>query len=137
MAHTNSYPSAAQVAADIAAEEIEIVTDGNAAFITEYNEELWSVTKQTSPARALGIYFPTALSANAIEGYYEWDGEIKKFTAGAAVVLTNNDTNYIWLIEAGTIATAVDGTGWPAVPHIKLAEVTIAGGVITTVLDRR
>jgi len=54
--------------------------------------------------------------------------------------LTDNDTTYVWLYNNGgtaTIDSAVDGTGWPAVPHYKLAEVTMSGGAITQILDRR
>jgi hypothetical protein len=54
--------------------------------------------------------------------------------------LTDNDTTYVWLYNASgtaTIGSAVDGTGWPAVPHVKLAEVTMASGAITSILDRR
>ncbi|MBL4699979.1 MAG: hypothetical protein JKX85_01865 [Phycisphaeraceae bacterium] len=54
--------------------------------------------------------------------------------------LTDNDTTYIWLYDAAgtaTIGSAIDGTGWPAIPHRKLAEVTMLAGVITTILDRR
>lgn len=52
----------------------------------------------------------------------------------------NNDTAYIWLFDnLGTpsIGTATDAAGWPVTPHLKLAEVTIASGVITHILDLR
>lgn len=51
----------------------------------------------------------------------------------------NNDIAYLYLEDlAGPTITAVaDATGWPATPHIKLAEVTIASSVITAILDRR
>jgi hypothetical protein len=51
--------------------------------------------------------------------------------------LTNNDTTYIWILLNGSIASAVDGTGWPAAPHFKLAEVTMVDGAITAIVDRR
>lgn len=52
----------------------------------------------------------------------------------------NNDVTYIWAyINTGAIAItgAVDGTGWPATSHVKLAEVTLLAGAITTIVDRR
>lgn len=58
----------------------------------------------------------------------------------AVDALTDNDVTYVWLYNSGgtaTIASAIDGTGWPAYPHYKLAEVTMSGGVITAILDRR
>jgi hypothetical protein len=51
--------------------------------------------------------------------------------------LTNNDTTYIWIGLNGSISSAVDGTGWPAAPHFKLAEVTMVDGAITAIVDRR
>jgi hypothetical protein len=61
--------------------------------------------------------------------------------AGGTVDLAahNNDTAYVWLEDDGgaTVKTAGAATGWPATAHIKLAEVTLAGGEITDVLDRR
>lgn len=52
----------------------------------------------------------------------------------------NNDTVYVSLLNiAGepTIAISADAGGWPIGAHIKLAEVSLAGGVITGILDRR
>lgn len=63
--------------------------------------------------------------------------------AGGSIDLTayNNDTAYVWLENSGggvaAINKAADGTGWPATAHIKLAEVTLASGAITTIVDRR
>lgn len=52
----------------------------------------------------------------------------------------NNDTAYIWLRDnagAAGIGINSDSGGWPVIPHLKLAEVTIVAGVITHILDRR
>ena len=52
----------------------------------------------------------------------------------------NNDTVYVSLFNnAGdaSIAFSADASGWPVGAHIKLAEVSLAGGVITDILDRR
>lgn len=55
--------------------------------------------------------------------------------------LANNDTTYIWAEDDGggalQIDSAIDATGWPSNPHLKLAEVTLAAGVITSIVDRR
>lgn len=63
-------------------------------------------------------------------------------SGGAAAVdgLTDNDTTYIWAEKSGSalvINSAVDGTGWPATPHVKLATVTMANGAITSLVDLR
>lgn len=52
----------------------------------------------------------------------------------------NNSTALIWLADdsgSATVLAADTGTGWPGTAHLKLAEVTLASGVVTAVLDRR
>ena len=52
----------------------------------------------------------------------------------------NNDTAYVWLEDnAGSaqLGNAAASAGWPSNAHLKLAEVTLAGGAITAILDRR
>ncbi len=56
----------------------------------------------------------------------------------------DDDVAYVWLENSGdhetpvaAIGNANDATGWPAYPHVKLAEVTLASGAITAILDRR
>ncbi len=59
---------------------------------------------------------------------------------GAIDGLTDNDTTYIWAaVSAGSLVidSAIDATGWPATDHVKLAKVTMAGGVITDIDDVR
>lgn len=59
--------------------------------------------------------------------------------AGAVDGLADDDVTYIWLHNAGSpqVGSAIDATGWPAYDHIRLAEVTRAGGVITAIKDLR
>ena len=52
----------------------------------------------------------------------------------------NNDTVYLWLEDQSSVATigvATDAAGWPGGAHLKLAEVTLAAGTVTQILDRR
>ena len=61
-------------------------------------------------------------------------GEVKDLSA------YNNDTAYLWLADdAGNakVGVASSNDGWPGQDHIKLAEVTLAGGEISGMLDRR
>ena len=55
--------------------------------------------------------------------------------------LADNDTTLIWAEDDGggllLINSAVDATGWPGTAHLKLAEVTLASGAITQIVDRR
>ena len=61
---------------------------------------------------------------------------------GETVDLTsyNNDVAHVWLRDnagAPAINTGPDSAGWPAYPHIKLAEVTLIAGRIVQITDRR
>ncbi len=53
----------------------------------------------------------------------------------------NNLVVNVWLYDAGAGAAGVGvgaaGSGWPVTGHIKLAEVTLSGGRIEGVVDRR
>jgi len=52
----------------------------------------------------------------------------------------NNETAHIWLVDNGGGAEIGAGSasdGWPSEKHIKLAEVTLSGGEITSIVDRR
>lgn len=69
-------------------------------------------------------------------------GGVALVYGGGAIDLAtyNNDTAYLWLEDdsgAASIGIATDAAGWPGSAHIKLAEVTLAAGVIVEILDRR
>ncbi|MEM7627283.1 MAG: hypothetical protein AAF333_16930 [Planctomycetota bacterium] len=52
----------------------------------------------------------------------------------------NNATAYLWLRDNAGQAEVAAGNaaaGWPADAHIKLAEVALDGGQITSIVDRR
>lgn len=55
--------------------------------------------------------------------------------------LADNDTTYIYLYVDGSgttqISSSLDAVGWPTSAHLRLAEVTMAAGAITAILDRR
>lgn len=55
--------------------------------------------------------------------------------------LADNETTYLWAEDDGgggvQVASAAQGVGWPGTAHLKLAEVTMASGVITSIVDRR
>lgn len=69
------------------------------------------------------------------------DGVVLVYAGGTVdLAALNNDTAYVWVTDnAGSpqIGSGADASGWPSVPHIKLAEVTLASGVITGIVDRR
>ena len=53
----------------------------------------------------------------------------------------NNETVYVWLFDQGGGVAGIGhdcaDNGWPGTPHIKLAEVTLSSGRITSLIDRR
>jgi hypothetical protein len=67
-------------------------------------------------------------------------GSVLAYTGGTVdLAAFNNATAYVWLHDAGgaAVTAGASSAGWPATPHLKLAEVTLAGGQITSILDRR
>jgi hypothetical protein len=56
--------------------------------------------------------------------------------AGGTLAMTDATTNYVFLNPAATCAPASNTTGF-SVGHIPVATVVTAGGVITTITDRR
>lgn len=100
--------------------------------------------KMASLANALRV-FETDDAADSIgvhAGRAVFNGTAYAYAGADPAVssLANNDTTYVWAyITGGALAinSAIDATGWPAIPHIKLAEVTMAAAVITAILDRR
>jgi hypothetical protein len=99
---------------------------------------LWAILNRTSFAGALGIWLPSPATFNVRGGKYLYDSTVKTYIPGSAVNPTDNDTTYIWMNSDNTIGSAVDGTGWPATEHVKLAEIDVdAAGVITAVRDLR
>jgi hypothetical protein len=82
-----------------------------------------------------------ATSINLAAGRFSIQGVGLSY-AGEVIDLAsaNNAVSYVWLWNnsgTATIGHALSGTGWPAYSHIKLAEVTLAAGLITVILDRR
>ena len=58
----------------------------------------------------------------------------------ADLSLHNNATCLLALVHtggAGQLVVSAVAAGWPAGPHLKLAEVTLADGVVIDILDRR
>ena len=68
-------------------------------------------------------------------------GALLEYAGGAHdLAAYNNDTAYVWLYNNAGVATigyTTDAAGWPAQPHIKIAEVTLSTGDITAIVDRR
>jgi len=132
------YPPEASIVTSLNVLGIEEITDGNPNYIPESRQQLWAITQLARWAAALSVYCPSSTAFNVRTGDYRFNGELKLFTASAAIDPTDNDTTYIWMADDNTIGSDIDGNGWPATDHIKLAEIDVdSDGKITDVRDLR
>jgi len=132
------YPPEADMLTDIKNFGIELITDNNDNFITEYVKFLWGIVNALAWAGALGVYCPTTSTFNVRGGKYLYKGEVKTYTPGSNVNPTDNDTTCVWLNGDNTIGSDIDGNGWPVADHMKLAEIDVdSDGDITDVRDLR
>jgi len=132
------YPAEADMLDFLKDMGIEIITENNPNYMVEFVKFLWGVLNAAEWASAVGVYCPTTTTFNVRGGKYLFNGTVKTYTPGSSVDPTDNDTTYIWLKPDNTIGSDIDGTGWPATEHIKLAEIDVdSGGVITDVRDLR
>lgn len=138
MSHEQGYPSESSIVSWLSSLGIELITEYTTDYMLEYRETSYAILNAVRQSMALSVYAANATTFNVRSGYYWWKGEIKQYTAGAAVNPTDNDTTYVWLTPSNTISSAVDGTGWPTTEHLKLAEIVVdSDGVITSITDRR
>ena len=138
MTMSNGYPSEADINTFLTARGIELVTENNADFVLEFKQLIYGLLNACDWATAIGVWLPSATTFNVRGGEYMYNGSIKTYTPGAAVDPTDNDTTYIWIDSDNTVGSDIDGDGWPATDHIKLAEIDVDGdGVITDIRDLR
>lgn len=138
MAQTGGYPALAALEDYLEAQGIEEGTEGNTNFREEFLRFVWRILSRTEFAGVLSVYCPTTTTFNLIGGKYLYSSTVKTYVPGANVNPTDNDTTYIWLNADNTIGSGIDGSGWPATEHVKLAEIDVdASGVITAIRDMR
>jgi hypothetical protein len=134
------YPDNADIVAALRTLGLEWIKEGKQPWSEDAWEVLWSLVNAFRWAASLGVYIADAdaTTFNVRGGSYLFGGEVKTYVPGAAINPTDNDVTYVWMDPDGTVDTAVDGTGWPATDHIKLAEVTVdSEGIITAITDLR
>lgn len=135
---SRGYPAIADIVSELEALGLEGIPLGETNFIETYYKTLWGMVSSIRWAMTLGVYAATATTFNVRGGQYLYDTTVKTYTAGAAINPADNDTTYVWMNSDNTIGTGVDGDGWPATEHIKLAEVDVdSDGVITAIRDVR
>ena len=139
MAFTQEYPTSTIIKAYLTAQGVEVVEENDDDFYTEWEQQMWQMLNRTETAGALSVYADVTTSIKVSSGRYYWGSDYRYYAGSAAINPTDNDTTYVWMTDANTVSSATDATGWPATPHIKLAEVTAAvtTGIITNIVDRR
>jgi len=138
MTMSGGYPAEADIDSYLSGRGFELVTDNNPNFIQEFKQFFFGLLNALDWAGALGVYCPSPTTFNVRGGKYLFAGEVKTYTPGSAVDPTDNDTTYIWLKPDNTIASGIDGSGWPATEHIKLAEIDVdSDGKVTAIRDLR
>ncbi len=134
----NGYPAEADIDTLLAALGIEIVDENNANYYGQEKDHVWGLVNALRWAMSLGVWCPSAATFNVRGGEYLYKGTVKTYTPGSAVNPADNDTTYIWMKSDNTIDSGIDGSGWPAAEHIKLAEIDVdSDGVITAVREKR
>jgi len=79
-----------------------------------------------TPGNALRVFQDASLTFGVRAGRF-WDGfQTRSYAGAAAQALTNNATNYIYLLADGTLT--VSTVGFPAQPHVPLATIVTSGG---------
>ena len=129
----NGYPTLSEMDTFFTARGVEIPDENQENYYDQFKQFLYGILNSMEWSNPLGVWLPSPTTFNVRGGKYVYkDGTIKTYTAGSAVDPTDNDTTYIWLKPDNTIGSAIDGTGWPATEHIKLAEIDVdADGKIT------
>jgi len=138
MAQTQGYPAVANILTEFAVQGFEEITENNADFMTESRQMLWRMLSRTEGAAALSVYADTTTTFRVQAGDYLWAGTRTTYAGSAQVNPTDDDITYVWMRGDNTISSGIDGDGWPAEDHIRLAEVTVgATGTITDITDKR
>lgn len=67
--------------------------------------------------------------------YYDFAGAHGKYAGSCANAVTNNATNYVYLLSGGTLG--ISTVSYPAGSHIRLARVVTSGGFIVRIILER
>lgn len=78
---------------------------------------------------------PDPLKINVLPFKYDVGGRRGTYAGVLAQAVTDNDTSYVYLSEAG--ALVVNTTGFPTATHIPLARVVAANGEIVAINEER
>lgn len=138
MTQTQGYPGQDTIDDFFGDLGIELISEWNMNFETEEKNWVWNILQAVRWAITLRVFAYTTTTFKAVGGLYLWGNTIKTYSTESAVDPTDNDTTYVWLTSSNAIGSGIDGDGWPATEHIKLAEIDVdADGIITDIRDLR
>ena len=127
------YPSDADLNAlsgtQDAEQEILAPTANTDPWKTEFYKLYYRLLAVARRAGDLRVYKDAALTYGVRAGKY-FDGDtLVSYAGSTGNALTNNATNYIYLLAAGTLTINTTGFPVPSVtPHIRLAVITTSAG---------
>jgi mRNA-degrading endonuclease toxin of MazEF toxin-antitoxin module len=73
----------------------------------------------------------------AAGNYLKQDGTIGTYAGAVSTPMTPSTTNYLYLDLTNSGTLAVNTSGFPATPHVRLATVVAGSSTITTITDVR
>jgi hypothetical protein len=132
------YPTESDIDQKLSDFAFELIPENTAPFILQYKQATWALAMAMRWVVPLSVYAATPTTFNVRKGSYLYKGTVKTYVPGSAVDPTDNDTTYVWLLANNTIGSGIDGSGWPQVEHVKLAELDVdSDGFITDIRDLR
>ena len=136
---TYGYLTASEITSYFSSKGWESIVIGTTDFDDEFQQAIWRLCTMFEAAAACNVYIYDADkdSVKVAPGRYQWKGTETNYTGSSETALTDDDVNYIWMDSENVAHFGVDGDGWPDYPHLKIAEVTMSGGIITAITDRR
>lgn len=117
---------------------VELPDESNPNYYQQEKQRIWRILQLLGCISPLSVYAASTSTFNVVGGRYDYNGTIETYTAGEAVNPTDNDTTYVWMTDSNVIGSGIDGDGWPATEHIKLAVIDVdSDGIITDIRDMR
>ncbi|MCG3180556.1 MAG: hypothetical protein BIFFINMI_02918 [Phycisphaerae bacterium] len=109
---------------------VQFIETGTAPYYLEFRKLLYRLLANLAPI-GLRVFQTGDLTAEVKPGRCQVAGGLVSYAGGDSLALTDNDTNYVWLDDGGDVQVGIDGDGWPATEHIKLASIAVADGTYT------
>ncbi|MBI1370308.1 MAG: hypothetical protein GC162_16865 [Planctomycetes bacterium] len=136
---TERYPDDSTLLAltEDAATGVEYIPTGQSPYYLHFRKLVQRMLLATGRANDLRVYQDGEMTVGVRSGRYVISNALVTFDGDAAIALTNNATNYLWLDAAGAVQIATDAMPADRASFVPLAEVVTDAGAVTSILDRR